>query len=271
MQSGIDPFSLMWIRLFCGAVFFTIMVQTLDKSKKPAFEKSDIIYLLLCGLFGSVLNQVFFYYGMKITNPINASIFNLLNPITIIALSYFLLKEKISPITLCGFTIALIGCLFLLDIHSFNMSDSTFLGDIFIVINALFFGTYIVLVSKLTPKFHPFVISKWMLIIGLVAVTKFSYGPLLQMQWSQITLDVWLAIGFIVVFNTIFAYWITNYLPQITSPYIMGMYVYAQPFVTSVIAVAMAQDVLTSQKIFCGIMIILGIYLAQHGRKQKSQ
>ncbi len=129
MQSGIDPFAIIWLRLCCGAIFFSVMVLFQPSESVAKFQRSDVITLILCGLFGSILNQVFFYYGLKITNPINASIFNLLNPITIIALSYFLFKEKLSKTTLAS------------------------------------------------AKFHPFVISKWMLIIGLIIVTPFSIQP----------------------------------------------------------------------------------------------
>lgn len=271
MQSGLDAFVIIWLRLFVAGIFFTAMSATLPKEKHINFNKRDILILFLCGLFGSVLNQIFFYYGLKITQPINASIFNLLNPITIIVLSYFLLKESITKITLGGFAIALLGCAFLLDTGSFSLSGSTFWGDIFVVINAIFFGTYVVLVSKLSGRFHPFVISKWMLIIGIILTTPLSWGALSTTHWTLIEPNVWTAIAFIIIFNTIIAYWITNYLPSITSPYIMGMYVYAQPFATSLFAIALGQDELNTKKVFCGLMIILGIYLAQYGRKRASK
>ncbi|MFN0049576.1 MAG: DMT family transporter [Cytophagales bacterium] len=269
MQSGIDPLAVIFLRISCAALFFSALVAFQKKQPKLRWKKSDVITLVLCALFGTVLNQVFFYYGMKITNPINASIFNLLNPITIILLSYFLVKEKTTKITLFGFFTALAGCFLLLDFQQFNVSGSTFWGDIFILINAISFGAYIVLVGTLSRKFHPFLVSSAMLIVGFIIVTPFSIMPLLQTNWSVIGIETWLAIAFIVVFNTIIAYAITNYLPTITSPYIMGVYVYAQPFVTAIMAVALGKDELTFQKIICGLVIILGISLAQYGRKRE--
>lgn len=269
MQSGIDPLAVIFLRISCAAVFFTTLVAFQKNQPKVKWETHDIIILMLCGLFGAVLNQVFFYYGMKITNPINASIFNLLNPVTIILLSYFLFKEKITKITLFGFFIALAGCFLLLDFHQFNVSGSTFWGDIFVLINAISFGAYMVLVGTLSRKFNPFVVSAAMLIVGLIIITPFSIVPLLETNWLAIKNETWLAISFIIVFNTIIAYAVTNYLPTITSPYIMGVYVYAQPFMTAILAVALGRDELTYEKIICGLVIILGIYLAQYGRKRK--
>lgn len=265
MQSPIQPWVVMWLRLVSGSVFFFLLIPFVQK--KFYIEKADFVRLALCTLFGCIINQVCFYYGMKLTTPINASIFNLINPITIIVLSYFLLNIRITKITFLGFCLALLGCTLLLDFKNIHLSDSTFWGDMLILLNAISFGAYIVVVAPLSKKYHPFVISAGMLGLGAMVLTPMSFNDILLTKWHAVTSSEWLALGFIILGNTIAAFYLTNLLPSITSPHIMGVYVYAQPFFAAGIAMLLGLDSLKWEKVLSGGLIITGIAVAQYGKK----
>lgn len=265
MSSGLSPLVVIWMRIFVGFIFF----YTLSKLLKInlLLQKKHYLLMFICCAGGTVLNQVCFYYGLQITSPINASILNLFNPLTIIVLSFLVLKEQISNITKIGFGIALMSSFFLIDFTNASFGSSSFWGDFLVILNAIFFGTYVIAASKLTSHYHSFAISFYMLLGGLIVISPFATPDLIETNFRIITFETWLSIAFIIIANTIIAFMLTNYLPKITSPYIMGLYVYLQPFVTSIFTLILAKDTLDFRKVICGIFVIIGIFIAQYGRK----
>lgn len=267
VPSVISPNAVVLIRIATAAMVFFIAEKILYPTVYQP-DKKDFIKLFFCAITGCVINQFFFYQGMKITTPINGSIMNLINPITIIIGSYFFLNDKMHKLSVFGFVLAIIGAVLLLDFKHFKVSDSTFWGDIFMMLNAISFGIYVVLVSTITQKYKAITISKWMFIFGFLLFLPIGYSDLIATNFYAFSIKNWAALGYIVLLTTLFVYFMNNYLPSITSPYIIGIYTYLQPFVAAVVALFLDADSLTFTKLGCGILIISGIYIAQLGRQK---
>ena len=262
----ISPDALVMVRILSGALFFSVMAMVYAKDQIKMVSRRDLFLLVACGIFGVATNQYFFYHGMKLTNPINGSIFNLINPITIIIASYFILDEKINFLTVVGFVFSATGALLLLDFHNFSVSGSTFWGDLMIMINAISFGIYVVIVAPLARKYNAFLISSGSFITGLIIYLPIGMDDLLETDFSKFQNSHWAAFWYIILFTTLFVYFLNNFIPKLTSPRIIGFYVYFQPFVASIVAIVLGKDELTLRKIWCGLFIIAGIYLAQMSR-----
>ena len=74
----IDALALTYLR-FIGATIVFWLVSILFKI--PKANKKDIPFFLLASLFGVVLNQTSFVYGLSKTSPVDASIVVSLTPI----------------------------------------------------------------------------------------------------------------------------------------------------------------------------------------------
>lgn len=267
VPSVIQPNAVVLIRIIAGmTVFFLVEKLFFLNAIQPT--KHDLVKVFFCAVTGVVVNQFFFYQGMKITTPINGSIVNLLNPITIIVGSYFFLREKINFTSIIGFALAILGAILLLDFSKFNVSGSTFWGDVFVMINAISFGIYVVLVSTITNKYQAITIAKWMFWFAFLLFFPIGISDLVSTDFNLFSKLDWIALAYIVLLTTIFVYFMNNYLPSLTSPYIIGVYTYLQPFVVAVVALALDKDTLTFTKFGCGILIIVGIYVAQLGRQK---
>lgn len=267
VPSVITPNAVVLIRIATAALVFYIAEKTLYPTANQP-DRKDYIKLFFCAITGCVINQFFFYQGMKITTPINGSIMNLINPITIIIGSYFFLNDKMHKLSVFGFILAITGAVLLLDFTHFKVSDSTFWGDIFMMLNAISFGIYVVLVSTITQKYKAITIAKWMFIFAFIMFLPVGYSDLIATNFQVFTFKNWAALAYIVFLTTLFVYFMNNYLPSITSPYIIGIYTYLQPFVATVVALFLGADSLTFTKFGCGILIISGIYIAQLGRQK---
>ena len=77
-----------------GATILFWIVKTFFVREKVA--KKDFVLLAFCGLFGVTINQLCFFHGLNLSSSINSGIIMTVNPILVVILSYFLLKEKIT-------------------------------------------------------------------------------------------------------------------------------------------------------------------------------
>lgn len=267
VPSKIEPSSLILIRLFVAGLGFLIIEKIFfPKALQP--KGKDLIIIILCSLFGAVFNQFFFYEGMKITTPINGSIFNLFNPITIVLGSFLVLKQKINWMVIIGVLCSILGALILLDIKNLNVNNTTFLGDVFVMINAISYGIYVILVASIATKYNAITITKYMFGLGFFIYLPLGLPSFNATDFTLFNLTDWVVLAYILLLVTLFSYGIGNYLPRITTPYIMGMYVYLQPFIAMLVAILFGKNVLNLKQVLCGFLILIGIYLAQKGKNK---
>jgi drug/metabolite transporter (DMT)-like permease len=261
--------ALIFIRSAMGLVFFTLLNHFL--APKVKIEKQDRMPIFISGLLGVTLNQIFFYNGMGITKPINGSIINLINPITVVVFSAFFLKEKLGFYQIFAILIALSGALLLIDFNSFYINQSTFWGDVMIFLNALCFGMYLVLVTPLVRKYNPYLIAKWNFGTAFCCLLPLAFTDLGLVQWYNFEQSDWLSLTYILLLTTLLVYFLNYYLPQITSPQTIGMYIYFHPFLAAIIAICAGKDEITFKKIISGFLILGGIYLSQYDKRIKSR
>lgn len=65
--------------------------------------------MLWLALFGIVINQVFFIYGLSLTHPINSAIIMISNPIMVFIFTLIILKERVTILKLSGLSLAILA------------------------------------------------------------------------------------------------------------------------------------------------------------------
>jgi len=134
MPQFIQPSSIIWIRMSCTTVFFLAFIFLSKRSFK--IEQKDYLRLFLCAIFGITINQIFFFEGLSRTSPINTSLIMSAIPITVFILSIIFLKDKMTKWNVAGLLLSATGAVILL-LDSKGKFEGLFLGDIFILVNAI--------------------------------------------------------------------------------------------------------------------------------------
>ncbi|MBC7922556.1 MAG: DMT family transporter [Ferruginibacter sp.] len=228
-------------------------------------SRRDYYLLFLCGLCGIAVNQLLFIKGLSLTSPINASLLVTTTPILVFLLSAVVLKERITGVKAAGLLLGAGGTVMLLAGKDFSFNSRTLAGDLILLLSTVFFGTYLILVKPLSAKYSALTITRWAFVFGLIPVVPFSMGEIGQVDWAAMPLLTWLALAFIILGATVLAYLLNNWTLQYVTPSVVGIYIYLQPLLASLIAVGLGQDSLTPDKVLLGGMILLGVYLV--GRK----
>jgi len=259
MPEWIEPFGFILIRVTIGATVF-IVVWRLTIFEKIR-SKQDYFRLMVCGIFGVAANQLFFFKGLSMTTTISASVLMTSNPIIVMVLSYFILKEKITVQKFLGILLGSAGAVLVLSRGDMTWESGNFLGDFFILLNSTSFAIFLVLVKPLMNKYNALTVIGWVFLFGSLVVIPFGISEVLQVQWSQLPAHVWLSVVYIVLFTTIFAYFLNVWALKYVNPTVVSYYIYLQPVFASLIAFMFLKENHEPSMILFALMIFIGVYL----------
>lgn len=265
MPTYISPLALVFLRVIGAAILFWFISLFIRTQK---IEKADLKKFIWLALFGIVINQTFFIYGLSLTYPINSAIIMISNPIIVFVITLIILKEKTTILKSAGLTIAAAGAFMLLLFKgNLELGSETILGDIMTLINSLSFAIFIVWTKPLLVKYDTISAMKWMFLFGSIFMLPIGGYDILQTNWSGFTWNAAIAVSFVVIATTFMAYLLNVYGLKGLNPSVASMYIYMQPFLATIFAMMLGEDSLNATKIFSGILIILGLYLV--GKKPK--
>lgn len=265
----IQPLGFIVLRVLTGLLLFWIF-HTLFV--RESIDKKDIPKFVLCALFGTAINQMLFFSGLKLTTQINAALLITTTPIIVLLCSTILLKEHITRRKLIGILLGASGAIFLITYgQEVEFNQQQLKGNLMCLGNAISYGVYLVLVKSLVKKYHPITIVKWTFTFGIFLVLPFGFGEATQIDWTSFHLGIWLAVAYVLLFTTFLTYLLNAYALNIVNASVVSIYVYLQPFVATIVALMFDKDDLAVTKIIAGGLIFVGVYLVSSRSKAKDK
>ncbi|MEO1049628.1 MAG: DMT family transporter [Bacteroidota bacterium] len=259
MPEHIQAFGFIIVRIVSSTAIFWIL-HAFGK-QEPIKNRRDFWLLAKCGLFGVAMNQLLFFKGLSITTPINASILITAVPITVLVVAYFLGKERLNRIKVLGVILGAVGAYLLVTKDGVSISKGTFLGDLLVAVNGVSYAFYLVMVKPLMGKYQALTVIKWVFLFGAVIAFPFGIQEAIVVDWGNLPLIAWFSIIFVIIGVTVLVYllnvWSLKYVESST----VGMYVYLQPVLASIIAIALGKDSLEIEEVVYSLLIMLGVYL----------
>lgn len=254
----IKPFGFIFIRVtVAGILFWLFHLSIREKVKKRDFPR-----LVLCGIFGVSVNQSLFFKGLAITQEINASLIMITTPVLVLLLSHLFIREMLSLRKILGILAGGMGAFLLIGFgKDFSFGSETYLGDLFIFLNALSYGLYLVLVKPIMHKYHPLTIIKWVFLFGYLPIILLGFNEFTEIQWNTFTWEIWGSLAYVVIGTTLFAYLLNIFALSKVNPSVVSIYIYLQPFIATLASVAIGNDSLTLLKGIAAILIFTGVYL----------
>lgn len=261
----IKPFGLVVFRVASALVLFWLVALIWVRER---MEKKDILYCALLAALGVAINQMLFLKGLSMTLPINASIMMITTPILVVVLGFLFKREKASPLRLLGIGLGFLGAILFINIGATSSSGNykaSVWGDVFILINALSWGMYLIFVKPLMQKYHTITIVKWVFLFGLIYVLPFGFNQCMEVEWQKFDGTVWFNFIYILILTTFVAYILNTYALKSLSASVVSAYIYLQPFLAALFGVLWGMEILTLEKIIYALIVFVGVYLAGRG------
>ena len=261
MPHYIGPFGFIMLRVIGACILFWLISFFIPKE---TIERKDFLRITFTALFGMCINMLMFFKGLQLSTPINSGVIVTLTPIIILILSAFFLKEKLTQFKFLGIVLGFTGALLLILYGNSNKvinAPDISLGNTMLLINAVSFGAYLVMVKPLTKKYSTVTLMKWMFLLGVIYTFPFTITEFIEVSWETLPFEAIWRIGFVVVGTTFLTYMFNVYALKTLPATTIGAFTYLQPIITIVYAVITGNDILDGVKILACLLVFLGVYL----------
>ena len=259
-EGFVQPFGLNLVRVGISSLLLWLLYFT--RPTKVVIEKKDYGRFSLCALLGITINQLLFVKGLSLTYSIHASLLMLTTPILITIMAAWILKERLNFFKIAGLALGIGGAVILVSSrdNSGNAND-VLLGDILVILNAIAYTFYFILVKPLMQRYNPIAIIRIIFSLGFFMMLPFCWQEYSDINFSSFTVQAWIAISIITFTGTFLAYLFNIYGIKVLGASMAGTYIYSQPLFAAAIAMIFLNEGFTWMKILAATCIFLGVYL----------
>ncbi|HEY3422797.1 MAG TPA: DMT family transporter [Methanocellaceae archaeon] len=259
----IGPIEIASIRFFIAAPLLLIVTYLWKGKETFKFDKRDIPTFIILALTGVTFQYAIQVSAQEYTSATSASLLINTSVFFIMILGAVFLREKMTWYRIMGAVIGFIGVALLVTKGSLSltMNDNS-IGDLMIIACAFLWSVYTIYGKRIATKYHPIVILNYIFIIGAVGMLPF-YFLTPHMPIQDVPLTAIAAILFLVVFCSIIAYLIYNIALEKMDTSKVAVYIYFVPLSTIILAALILHETLTMASAAGGIMVLVGMYLAE--------
>ncbi len=266
MEAGVSGLSLANMRMIGAACCFWITSLFVKQEK---VNHHDLLMLFFASLLGIVCNQGCFTFGLSLTSPVDASIVTTTMPIVTMILAALFLKEPVTPKKVTGIFLGSVGALVLImSNQGGGEKEGSILGDALCVTAQVSFACYLTIFKKLIARYNVITLMKWMFTYAAICFIPFSYNDFSATDWAAFPLEVWLEVGYVVLFGTYVAYILMLVGQKTLRPTVVSMYNYMQPVVGSSVAVLAGMASFGWVKGIAAVLIFTGVYVVTQSKSR---
>lgn len=215
---------------------------------------------ILCGLSGVAVNQMLFIKGLTMTSTIHASLLMLCTPLLITLLAFWVLKERVTVIKALGLALGIGGAVLLI-LGKEKSGDASLTGDVLIILNAIAYTFYFILVRPLMLVYPPLHVVRWVFTLGFIMILPFCWTQFAATDWNRFEWSHYAALLFIVICGTFLAYSFNVFGIRHLGAGITGSYIYTQPVFAAIVAILFLNERFTIEKAIAGLLIFGGVFM----------
>lgn len=240
-----------------GALAFLALQR--GRGRLGLTRRADYAWLGLYSLFGVVLNQFCFVKGIAYSTVINANLLGTLVPIFTLVASIALGREPFSRRTALGVLVSACGALYLVNPFRAELMPETSLGNILLLLNTFFYGTYLALTQHLIRRYGALKVITWVFLLGSFVTLPVGAYSLTHTPLGNVSAGVWLAVLYIVLVPTALCYYLNAWALGRVPPSVVAVYVYLQPLIAFALAPVLLGERLDARIWLAAALIFAGV------------
>ena len=254
-------FVLAWLRFGVAAVAMVGWVKR--GPDEPALDARSKRLLFVESFFGNFLFSVCMLFGIKLSTALAAGVIMAGIPAAVALLSWWLLKERITPRVGAGIACAVGGiALVSLNRHGEAAGGNTLLGN-FLLVGAVFCeALYVVIGKKLTGKLGPKRISALINLWGLALVTPLGLWQAWSFDFGTVTPSIWWLLLFYSLAASMVTVWLwmtgLRHVPASAA----GIFTVMLPITAAAVGVLFLGERFSMPQALAFALALLGVVLA---------
>ena len=217
---GVSFFSPLRLALLrgIGATLFLLLMWVGSKEKKRAFSPKDFSSFFLLAFLAMIGNQLSNYYGLRTIPAAEAGMIMGLTPVLTVLLSSFFFYEPMSRRRTAGGLISFAGVMLVVAKPLGGAAASSWRGDFFVGVGVLSWVLYTLFSKKILKRYSSLTLSLATISIGTGLIAPFALMEQGAFPWEEIPLSGWIALGYLILFASAFAFVVWNVGLQAIGP-----------------------------------------------------
>lgn len=226
-------------------------------------EPGDRGRMVLMGILGVSINQIFYITGLSLSTAINAALLMTTVPVFTLTLAILHRHEQLSRSKLLGCLLGLAGALTLVGVERFDWRSKLFVGDALLLTNAAAYSLYLVYSRDLLKKYSAMTFIRYTFTAGAVPIAIFAAAPLAKMDFARVTPTAWACLGFTIVFASVAGYVLNAWALGRTEATRVAIFLTLQPAVATALSVVWLRQYPTPKTAVSAALIIGGLVLCR--------
>jgi drug/metabolite transporter (DMT)-like permease len=254
-----SSFTIVGFRVAGAAIAF-LALQRLTGSLTLA-ERGDYWRLALYATLGVIFNQLLAVTGLSLTTASNSALLAAMMPVFVAVISAVFGFDKMNRFKAGGILVAASGVIYLINPAQADFSAQHIKGDLMIIVNGLCYATYLAISKDTIARNGALRSLAWLFLFGSVVCVPVGAYSFSSVDSSQIGINAWLALAYIVLLPTIGAYYLNAWALARVSPSTVAVYIYLQPLIGFLLAVLFLGEPFSSKSIVAAALIFVGVFL----------
>ena len=256
-----NPVAFTGLRVGTAAIFLLAVAFARGDLVLP---RRDVIGLLLIGMIGNGLYQLFFVHGVARTRAGNAALIVAAAPAFIALFARVRGLERVRRLTLVGIALSVLGVgLVIAGSARPSNGEVTLLGSMLVFCGVMCWSVYTILLQPYTKRIDVARLSAITMVGGAVPLLIASTPALIATDWSVVGPSGWLALFYSSVISMGVAYYFWYRGLRVLGPTRTAVYANLQPIIALAVAWAFLGEIPT---IFQGVgaaTIVAGVFLTR--------
>ncbi|MDP9204880.1 MAG: DMT family transporter [Gemmatimonadota bacterium] len=256
-----NPVAFTGLRVGAAALFLLLLALARGRISLP---RRDVMRLLMLGVLGNGLYQLFFVHGVARTRAGNAALIVAAAPAFIALFARVRGLERVKRLTLFGIALSVLGVgLVIAGSARRSNGEVTLLGSMLVFFGVICWSVYTIMLQPYSKRIDVIRLSAVTMVGGAVPLLIASSPALIATDWSAVGRGGWLALFYSSVISMGVAYFFWYRGLRVLGATRTAVYANLQPIIALAVAWAFLGEIPT---IFQGVgaaTIVAGVFLTR--------
>lgn len=171
--AGLPPATVTWLRSAVAVLALFAWMAARRRRERPAWSRSELLRVAALGSLAFALPMWLGIVGVRLASASNASILILLEPVTIVAIAWLMLGERIGLLKLASLVLGLLGALAIV-LEGAPLGDllagEHFAGNALLALHGILWGCYTPLAKPLSQRHDPLDVCLRVTLVSLLVL-----------------------------------------------------------------------------------------------------
>jgi drug/metabolite transporter (DMT)-like permease len=234
-----------------------------NRRRSIRWTARDIASLLVLGVLGIALNQVFFVMGLSHTSVAHSAIVISMMPVLVLLMAAIRGQETLTWRKAAGLGVAISGIAVLQTAR--HGGEASIVGDIYTLLCGVVFAAYTVFGKSVLTKYDTVTMNTFAYVGGALALAPVILWNLGRFNFTSVSAAAWLSVGYMAIFSSVISYLIYSYALSHIAASRVSAFSYLQPLGATLLAIPILGEHVTAPLLIGGALTLAGVYSTERG------